>query len=91
MIIEGLLNIIKTILTFILGILPNIPNLPASLLNSITSLFDLFFSNAGLLGLFIRIDTIKIIVPIVLLIINFDYIYKFAMWLIKKIPMLGIN
>ena len=32
-------------------------------------------------------DTIKILVPLVVVVYNFEHIYHFAIWLIKKIPL----
>lgn len=86
MIIETVLNLIKFLLTTIFGVLPSIPNLPDTLLNSIDSFFNIIFSNVSLLSLFVRINTLKIVFPILLVILNFDKIYKFTMWVIKKLP-----
>ena len=45
------------------------------------------FDNLDLLGIFIRIDTIKILVPLVVIAYNFEHIYHFVIWLVKKIPL----
>lgn len=86
MILEAVFNLIKGILNILFGILPTIPNLPDNLHNSISSFFDLIFENATLLGLFVRIDTLKVLLPIVIVIMSFDKLYKFTMWIIKKLP-----
>ena len=61
MIIEGLLSIINLLLSFVFGLLPNLPSFPEDLSNSINYILDVIFNNAGLLGLFIHINTLKII------------------------------
>lgn len=91
MIISSILNLLKLLITTIFGVLPNIPNIPSSLSNSIDSFLDLIFNNCALLDLFVPISTIKIAIPIAIVIINFDHIYKITMWIIKKIPILGVN
>lgn len=91
MILENLLNILLSSIEVILSILPDIPSLPDELLSSAYSFIDLIFDNVGLLGLFIPISTIKVVVPLVLVIVNFDKIYKLTMWVLNKIPKLDID
>lgn len=91
MILENLLNILLSSIEVILSILPDIPSLPNELLSSAYSFIDLIFDNVGLLGLFIPISTIKIVVPLVLVIVNFDKIYKLTLWVLNKIPKLDMD
>ena len=91
MILENLLDILLSSIEVILSILPDIPSLPDELLSSAYSFIDLIFDNVGLLGLFIPISTIKVVVPLVLVIVNFDKIYKLTMWVLNKIPKLDID
>lgn len=90
MIIEALVNLVTGLLKTVFGLLPNVPTFPDSLLTSLDRVTGVIFDNLDLLGIFIRIDTIKILVPLVIVAYNFEHIYHFALWLIKKIP-LSIN
>lgn len=91
MILENFLNILLSSIEVILSILPDMPSLPDQLLSSAYSFIDLIFDNVGLLGLFIPISTIKVVVPLVLVIVNFDKIYKLTLWVLNKIPKLDID
>ena len=91
MIIVALLQGISGLLISILSLLPTLPQLPESILNGLNNFLDLIFNNVGLLGLFIPIQTIKIVVPLILVISNFDKIYKLVMWTLKKIPIFGVK
>lgn len=91
MIVSAVLDLLKVLITSIFGILPNIPNVPSSIVNGINGFLDIIFDNVGLLGIFVPIDTIKVVVPIAIVITNFDHIYKLVLWIIKKIPMLGMS
>lgn len=91
MILENFLNILLSSIEVILSILPDMPSLPDELLSSAYSFIDLIFDNVGLLGLFIPISTIKVVVPLVLVIVNFDKIYKLTIWVLNKIPKLDID
>jgi len=87
MIIEMLLDLIYTVLTAVLDIIPNLPSFDGnSILSSVDYVFDLIFGHSGLLGFFVRVSTIKLLVPLILLAINFEEVYKLTMWVITKLP-----
>ena len=69
----------------------NLPALPETLTSAVTSFLDLIFDNVGVLGFIIRPATLKIVIPVVIIIINFDKLYKLTMWILKKIPMLNMK
>lgn len=91
MIISSILDLLKFVITTVFGILPSIPPMPESLTNGINTFLNIIFDNVGLLGLFVPINVMKIAIPIAIVIINFDHIYKITLWILKKIPMLGMN
>ena len=90
MILEALLNLIQLLLNVVFGWI-NIPQFPESLTSSIDSFLDLIFENLSLLGFFIRPITLTVAIPLLIILLNFDKIYKLAMYIIKKIPFLGIK
>ncbi len=87
MILELIITGITAVLKIVLGILPNIPQLPDSITSSIDRVMNVIFNNVGLLGIFVRISTIKLLVPLVIIVVNFEHIYHFVMWIIKKLPL----
>ena len=92
MIIEYLIKLIIYSFNFILSILPSIPSLPASFTSSLTAYIDLLVSNGlGLFYFFVRPSTVAIVIPIIIFINSFEYIYAFIIWILKKIPFLGIK
>ena len=52
---------------------------------------DALFSNLDFLGMFIRLETIKALVPLIVLVVNFGLVYRTIMWIIGKIPMINIR
>jgi len=90
MIIQALITMLLAPIYGLLAILPSLPQFP--LAAEINELIDIVFTNtSGLLGFFIRISTIKLALPALLILVNFERIYRFIMWIIKKIPMLNIK
>lgn len=90
MILEALLNLIQLLLNVVFGWI-NIPQFPESLTSSVESFLDLIFENLSLLGFFIRPMTLTVAIPLLIILLNFDKIYKLAMFIIKKIPFLNIK
>lgn len=90
MILEALLNLIQLLLNVVFGWI-NIPQFPTELTSSVDSFLDLLFDNLSLLGFFIRPITLTVAIPLLIILINFDKIYKLAMFIIKKIPFLNIK
>ncbi len=89
MIITILLNLLKSLLFIAFGWI-NIPALPSEITTNLNSFLDLIFNNLTLLGFFIRPITLTITIPVLIIVLNFDNIYKFTMWIIRKLP-IGIK
>lgn len=85
MIVEALFNLIFGLVNLILGLLPSLPDFDESLLLDFHTALQTIFDNTDLLGFFFPISTIKILIPLVLLVINFEHIYNFALWVITWI------
>lgn len=90
MILEAILNLFKTLL-FVCFSWINVPDFPMELTENIDSFLDLIFDNLRLLGFFIRPITLQITIPILIILLNFENLYKLTMWILRKIPMLGIK
>lgn len=90
MVIEAIFNLLKNLIFTVFGFI-NLPDFPESLQNSLNQFLDIIFNGINLFGFFIRPATIQILIPILIVIINFDKIYKLTIWILKKIPMLGIE
>lgn len=86
MVLETIVSITTAFLEIVLSLLPDLPDFPESFTASIDNVINIIFSNINLLGLFVRISTIKKLVPLVIVVVNFEHIYHFAMWVIKKLP-----
>lgn len=87
MIIQLLITLITGMFKTLFSVMPNLPQLPQSVLNSLNNVFTSIFNNVDLLGLFVRISTIKILVPLIIAVVSFEHLYHFIMWIIKKLPL----
>ena len=91
MLVEALFTAVTWLIDAILNVLDVLPDFPADLVNSVEAFFSLIFDNLSILGFFVPLSTVKILIPLVILVINFEDVYAFVMWLLRKIPFLGIK
>lgn len=89
MIIEALLNLIVGLVKLLLGWI-NLPDLPEPVTAALDTLFGYMGSALSLLWFFFDRNFVLACVPIVIALINFDKLYSFTMWIIRKLP-IGIE
>lgn len=91
MIIERLCNLFQSIIFGLLSWI-DIPHIDTSVQESISNYLFLFFGNGqALFNFFVPRNLVTVGLPILLVISGFKYGYYFVMWVLKKIPMLGIE
>lgn len=90
MIVMFLVNSIFAVIKGVLSLI-NIPSAGAEFNKITLFIIDLFGSATSLVGFFIPWDIVRFGLPIVILLVNAEHIYHFIMWILKKIPMLGIE
>lgn len=91
MLVEALFTAVTWLIDAILNLLDVLPDFPEELVTSVEEFFSLIFDNLAILGFFVPLSTVKILIPLVILVINFEDVYAFIMWLLRKIPFLGIK
>lgn len=92
MLFNALISVFTFIIDLIFSIVPPLPELDSSLIDSIYNYLDLIIGNGiRLIGLFIRPSTILALVPLAILINNFEYVFKLVMFILRKIPIFNIK
>lgn len=89
MIIEGLLTVLKNILSTLLVF--EIPKMPAEVQGYIDNFFGYLEMGAGILANYTPLDYLLTLFGIILAIDAAILVYHFVMWIIRKIPMLGMS
>ena len=91
---DNILNVVSdffyVVFDFLLGWV-HLPAFPCTLESSINNFLDLVFGNLNILSFFIRPVTLKIAIPILIILINFNVLYKVIIWIVKKLPFLNIH
>lgn len=89
MIIQLLLTLIHTIFDKML--IFSIPQLPTEVQSYIDSLFDYLVSGASILANYTPLSYLLTLFGIIVAIDIGINVYKFVMWILKKIPMIGVS
>lgn len=91
MIAEWMMNLglmIFDTVYLLLGVLPNMPELAIDALDTV---FNIMFNGIGIASVFVDFRMVKILIPIVIAVLNFENIARLIMFILKKIPILGIE
>ena len=90
MIVETVMNaliaMIKAVFDWI-----SLTAFPDEITTVIDELFGYLEGGMGLLSIFLDIHMLKLLLPVLLIVINFDEVYKLTMFIFLKIPFLGIK
>lgn len=89
-----IIELIMTAVSSVLKVLFAWINLPAAS-PEISAAFDQFLtyieSGVGFLAFFLPMDLVKVMISVFLLVYAFEHGYFIIMWIIKKIPALGVK
>ena len=90
MILEGLLSVIQTLLEALLAPI-HIPDLPATVENVISQAMTYLLDGLGIFAAFTHYQFLMALLAIVVIIEAAMLVYKFVLWILKKIPVAGIE
>ena len=92
MITEALMNVGMFLLDTLLNFLDLLPGMPDELVSVLDEFFDLIFTNGWSIACFvIPMDYALVLLPLVILVVNFERVYHLIMWVLRKIPIAGIK
>lgn len=89
MLIEGLLSLLKGILNILLVF--NIPKMPSSVTGYIDNLFGYLETGASILANYTPLDYLLTLFGIIIAVDAGILVYKFVMWVLRKIPILNMK
>lgn len=90
MILETVFELFSSAIKLIFGWI-NLPGLPEDVSSIIEQLFQYMESGMGFVFLFFNMSLVKLMLPFVLVVMNFDKVYKLVMYVLRKIPFLGVG
>lgn len=90
MIVSSVLNLFVGMLELVFGWI-QLPNLPDSIMSIIDTVFGYITGSIGLLGVFVDLDVVMVLIPLVIAVARFDDLWKMTMFVLRKIPFVNIG
>lgn len=90
MILQAVFDLVKNVIKLVFGWI-NLPDMPEAVTSVVDELFTLLRGSVGMMGIFLDLKMLKILLPVLLIVINFEDVWKFTMFILRKIPFLGIE
>ena len=69
----------------------SLPDFPSEVQTFVDEFFQAITNVIGIVGIFIDFNMVLILLPIVIAVINLDTAWKVFMFILRKIPFLGIE
>lgn len=90
MIVELLFQFVIGFLNVVFGWV-SFPAMPEAVTNAIDPLLDALASAIGFIWLIVPRELVLVVLPVILVVENFDKLYSIVMWILRKIPFLGMQ
>lgn len=90
MIIKGLFSLIISLLNIVFGWV-NLPVMPSAVDDAFNLLLQYMGNMMGFVWLIVPREMVLVVIPVILVLSNFDKLYTVVMWVLRKIPFLGIE
>ena len=93
MIIESILNGLKTVVFALFSWLnlPNLSDYGLDIDEALSTINYILSMTQSVIDLLLPWNIVRVCLPIVIIVSNMDKLYSLVMWIIRKIPMLGIK
>mgnify|MGYP003291651022 CR=1 FL=1 len=93
MIIKTILDALQAVIFAVFSWLdlPNLSDYGLDIDAARSTIMEIFTMCTSVIDMLLPWSIVKLCLPIVIAVSNADKIYKFLMWILRKIPMLGIK
>lgn len=90
MIIKGILELFFSLLQIVFSPIA-LPQLPTKASSYLDQFIDWILGGYNVIGMFIDLGMVKTLIPIVIVIANLDKVWSFIMFILRKIPFIGVE
>ena len=91
MIIEGIFNLVYNFLDIILTPFQIIPDMPQHLVNQLNFFKTFIIDGLNMAFFILNPGTVRVAIPLAIAIMNMEHIWNGIMWVLKKLPFLGME
>ena len=73
MILQAVFDLVKNVIKLVFGWI-NLPDMPEAVTSVVDELFALLRGSVGMMGIFLDLKMLKILLPVLLIVINFEHV-----------------
>lgn len=77
---------ISVLIQTVFGILPDLPAMPTGITNALDLVVDIVVFGTRYLRYYLGSTFFLVLVPVLVIYANFNWIYHLVMWILKKLP-----
>jgi len=77
---------ISTLIQTVFGILPDLPDMPAGIVTALETVTDILIFGTRFIAYYVGSTFLLVLLPILIIYANFNWIYHLVFWIIKKLP-----
>lgn len=90
MIVKGLCELVYSLLAIVFSPV-QLPQMPEGVQNVFDELLEVLKGSVGLASVFLDFNVVKWLIPVVLVVANFEKVWNMIIFILRKIPFLGIE
>lgn len=77
---------VSVLIQTVFGILPDLPDMPVGITNALEIASDVVIFGTRFISYYVGGAFLSILIPILIIFANFNWIYHLVLWIIKKLP-----
>lgn len=91
MIIEGLFELVYNLLNIVLTPFQIIPNMPAFIDSMLNYFMNFIFDGIAFFLYFVDVQIFRTLIPLYIIVLNMEHLWDGIIWILKKLPFVGIE
>ena len=90
MMVSSVLDLLVGLLELVFGWI-ELPQFPESIMSIVDEMLGYMTGSFGLLAVFVDMDVLRILLPLCIVVVRFDDMWKLTMFILRKIPFVNIG
>lgn len=86
MILNVFFGAISALIQTVFGVLPDLPDMPAGIVTALDTIPEMVRFGSRYLSYYIGSTFMLVMIPILIILANFNWIYHLVIWVLKKLP-----
>lgn len=91
MIVEWMMSLGELLFDALFAMAGILPTMPIEVRNAVDGVFNIMFGSVSMVAIFIDMRMVRILIPLTIAVLNWDWVMKSIIFIIKKIPVIDLK